>query len=62
MGKLWDFFNGYKSYIVAVAAIGYGVYMGIWGGMAWADVLPFILGGGALAGIKSALAKIGIVV
>ena len=59
MGKLMSMIDGYKSYLVALAAIGYGVYMGWSGEMPWADVVDYVLGGSALASVKSALNKVG---
>ena len=69
MGKLWNMLQGYKSYVVAAAVVGYGVYMGVTGSMAWTDaqctaagcatVVNYMFGGGALVAVKSALSKVG---
>jgi hypothetical protein len=70
LGMIWSKMDGYKSYIVALGAIGYAVYMGWTGTMAWTDaecsvagcatVADYLLGGGALASVKSALDKVGL--
>ena len=59
MGNLMSMVNGYKSYIVAAAAVGCGVWMGWSGEMPWAEVVDYVLGGAALASVKSALNKVG---
>ena len=69
MGKLWEMLDGYKCYLVALGAVGYAVYMGVTGQLAWTDaqcaaegcktVVDFLLGGGALAAVKSAMTKVG---
>jgi len=59
MSKLWDMVDGYKSYLVAMAAVACGVYMGYTGVMPWPEVVDYVLGGGALVAVKSALNKVG---
>lgn len=60
MVKLWEMLDGYKSYLVALAAVGYGLYMGFTGAMPWPEVVDYLLGGGALVAVKSALNKVGL--
>jgi hypothetical protein len=60
MSKITEFLDGKKSYLTALAAIAYGVYMGVTGSMEWPEVVNYILGGGALVSVKSALSKVGI--
>jgi len=60
MNKITEFLDGKKSYLTALAAIAYGVYMGLAGGMEWVDVINYVLGGTALASVKSAMSKVGI--
>ena len=60
MGTLWAKLQGKKSYLVALAAIGYGVYMGWSGAMPWPEVVDYVLGGSALVAAKSALDKVGL--
>ncbi|CAK0745399.1 hypothetical protein CCP1ISM_2070002 [Azospirillaceae bacterium] len=61
MSKILGFLNGYKTYIVAVAIVGYGLYKHFFGDhLPWADVIDFIFSGAGLAAIRSALAKIGL--
>ena len=60
MGKLWDMLEGKKSYLVALMAVGYGVYMGWTGAMPWPEVVDYVLGGSALVAVKSALNKVGL--
>ena len=57
-----EWLKGKKSYVIAIGAVAYGLYMGFSGAMEWKEVLPYILGGGGLAAIRAALAKIGIVI
>ena len=60
MVKLWQMLDGKKSYLVALMAVGYGVYMGYTGEMPWPEVVDYVLGGGALVAVKSALNKVGL--
>lgn len=67
LNKIWGKVDGYKSYIVAAAAVGYSIYMGVTGKMAWteaqcsaagcATVVDYLLGGGAIVAAKSAIDK-----
>lgn len=52
------FLDGNKSYIVAAAAVLYGVYMGVFGGMETMEAVNYVLGGGALGAVRSAMKKI----
>ncbi len=66
---MWEKINGMKTYMVAAAVVGYGVYMGVTGVMAWTaaecavvgcdTVVDYVLGGAGLATVRSALAKVG---
>jgi len=58
MKDLMKFVDGNKSYLVAVAAVLYGVYMGVWGDMSTMEAVNYVLGGGALAAVRSAMKKL----
>jgi len=58
MKDLMKFVDGNKSYLVAVAAVLYGVYMGVWGDMSTMEAVNHVLGGGALAAVRSAMKKL----
>ena len=58
MGNLMKMVDGYKSYLVALAAVAYGVWMGWSGEMPWSEVVNYVLGGSALAAVKSAINKV----
>lgn len=61
MTKFFDFFQGYKTYIVAVAIVGYGLYLHFFGEhLAWGSTVDFIFSGAGLAAIRSALNKVGL--
>lgn len=67
---MWKKLQGLKAYLVAAAVVGYGVYMGVSGVMAWtelqcevsgcATVVDYVLGGSGLAAMRAAVAKVGI--
>ena len=62
--------DGYKTYLVALGVVVYGIYLGMSGHMAWTDVqcqvsgcetvMNYVLGGSGLAAVRSALGKIGL--
>ncbi|MGR3303794.1 MAG: hypothetical protein ACUZ8I_15015 [Candidatus Scalindua sp.] len=55
-----EFLQGKKSYLVALAAVVWAVY-NVWTGSMTVDVaVNYVLGGGALMSVKSALEKVGI--
>lgn len=66
---MWKKIDGWKTYLVAMAVVGYGVYMGVSDVMAWTaaecavdgcdTVVDYVLGGAGLATVRSALAKVG---
>jgi len=58
--KWMDMLSGYKTYIVAMAAVAYGVWMGFSGGMPWPEVVNYVLGGAALGSVRSAMEKVGL--
>ena len=65
-----DKLSGYKTYIVVALTFGYSVYMGVTGAMPWlatgcevmgcTTVVDYLLGGGALGAVRSALKTIGL--
>ena len=58
--KWLEWIDGSKTYVVAMAAVAYGVWMGFSGGMPWPEVVNYVLGGSALASVRSAMEKMGL--
>lgn len=56
--KWFDMLQGSKTYIVALATVAYGVWMGVTGGMPWPEVVNYVLGGSALASVRSAMDRV----
>ena len=58
--KWLEVLSGYKTYLVAMAAVAYGLWMGSTGGMPWPDVVNYLLGGSGLAAMRAAVEKVGL--
>ena len=50
--------DGYKSYVLGVLCVVYGLYMYMVGDMPMVDAVDYLFGGGALVAVKSALYKL----
>lgn len=56
-----NFLKDKKTYLIAIAAVGYGLYKKFFGGADWESVIfTYILGGAALAAVRAAISKIGL--
>ena len=60
--KIWNFLQGKKIYLLAVAVIGYGFYMKFFAqpSISWDEFITMMFDGTLLIGARSTLAKIGI--
>jgi hypothetical protein len=51
-----NFLKGYKTYVLAIITVGYGVYLHFFGDkLPWEDVVGFIFGGTGMATLRAAI-------
>lgn len=59
MAAILNFLKGKKTYLLALATVGFGVYNHFWGlHLPWEDVMPFIFGGSGFATVRAAIDKV----